>query len=88
MKVFRIILQILLWLVVANGLVSIGIVAADQESLYLPQYGQGYWWAWKTALFDENSINLVFIIAGIICSFIMILILLKQGTANEVKNND
>lgn len=72
-------LRLFSWLLVANALVAAGFVANTQISLWLPEYGQGFWWAWGAA-FAEAPENGLFIVLGI-CSFI----LLNTGLARKGK---
>lgn len=60
----KVFMQALLWLVVANGLFALGSVFTIQKMLYLPEYGQGFWWAWGAA-FTEASENILFICIGL-----------------------
>ncbi len=61
-----------LWFFIANGLIALGFVANTQHSLYLPQYGQGYWWACWNA-FAEAPENILFVILGIVAFIFLIM---------------
>ncbi len=71
-KVFR----LLLYLLVANGLLSLGFVAYAQRMSWLPEYGQGFWWAWGSA-FQETPENLLFTTLGLV-SFILLTTKLRR----------
>jgi len=67
-----------LWAFVVLGLVSMGIIVSDQKTLYLPQYGQSYWWAWKTAAFEDCFLSTIFVLLGFISFAVVMLISAKR----------
>ena len=67
----KIVLRVFSWLLVANGLIAIGFVANTHKMLWLPEYGQGFWWAWGSA-FREAPENILFLLAGGIALIILL----------------
>lgn len=84
-KVIQIPLKIILWLLMANGLIAMGFVTSNQKSLWQPQYGQDFWWAWGVA-FTEAPENIVFIIMGIIA--LSILAFIKRCKSEPMRSKD
>ena len=70
-RTLRLLSTIILWILIVNGLVAVGFVASNHRSLWLPEYGQGFWWALGTT-FMEAPENILFIITAIIALFIYV----------------
>ena len=68
--------KMLAWILIINGLIAVGFVMANMKTLWLPEYGQGFWWAWGSA-FMEAPENMLFVILGLM-AFIYI------GVSNRV----
>ena len=70
-KVWYYFIKTFLWIFIANSLIALGFVGYNHRSLYLPEYGQGYWWAWRAA-FSEAPENILFIIIAITALILLV----------------
>ena len=77
----KLFIKIILWLVMANGFVAFGFALNTQKSLWLPEYGQSFWWAWGAA-FSEAPETILFVSFGIIA---FVFIQLKSRKDSKTK---
>ena len=57
--------SVLAWLLIANGFIALGFVMAHMRMSWLPEYGQGFWWAWGSAFCGAPE-NILFVILAIL----------------------
>lgn len=57
--------RLIWWTLILNGMIALGFVAYNQSTMWLPDYGQSYWWAWGSA-FMEAPENILYIVLGLV----------------------